>query len=78
MRPQNILLLKDKLNLSYFMRSRTGLWPGWLFKLKLLQYGHRNDLNIWKLWDAASMQVARTTVQRIYEIARKKIADSCH
>ena len=25
-----------------------------------------------------SMQVARTTVQRIYEIARKKIADSCH
>jgi len=27
---------------------------------------------------AASMQVARTTVQRIYEIARKKIADSCH
>ena len=27
---------------------------------------------------ATSMQVARTTVQRIYEIARKKIADSCH
>ena len=25
---------------------------------------------------AASMQVARTTVQRIYEIARKKIADA--
>ena len=27
---------------------------------------------------AVSMQIARTTVQRIYEIARKKIADSCH
>ena len=78
MRPQSILLLKDKLNLNHVMRSRTGLWPGRLFKLKLLRYGHRNDLNIWKLWDAASMQVARTTVQRIYEIARKKIADSCH
>ena len=78
LRPQSILLLKDKLNLNHVMRSRTGLWPGRLFKLKLLQYGHRNDLNIWKLWDAASMQVARTTVQRIYEIARKKIADSCH
>ena len=78
LRPQSILLLKDKLNLNHLMRSRTGLWPGRLFKLKLLQYGHRNDLNIWKLWDAASMQVARTTVQRIYEIARKKIADSCH
>ena len=76
MRPQSILLLKDKLNLNHLMRSRTGLWPGRLFKLKLLQYGHRNDLNIWKLWDAASMQVARTTVQRIYEIARKKIADA--
>jgi HSP20 family protein len=78
LRPQSILLLKDKLNLNHLMRSRTGLWPGRLFKVKLLQYGHRNDLNIWKLWDAASMQVARTTVQRIYEIARKKIADSCH
>ena len=43
MRPQSILLLKDKLKLNYFMRSRTGLWPGRLFKLNLLQYGHKND-----------------------------------
>ena len=34
LRPQNILLLKDKLNLNHLMRSRTGLWPGRLFKLK--------------------------------------------
>jgi hypothetical protein len=26
--------LKDKLNLNHVMRSRTGLWPGRLFKLK--------------------------------------------
>ena len=35
MRPQNILLLKDKLNLNHFMRSRTGLWPGRLLKFIL-------------------------------------------
>ena len=35
MRPQSILLLKDKLNLNHVMRSRTGLWPGRLFKLKI-------------------------------------------
>lgn len=34
LRPQSILLLKDKLNLNHLMRSRTGLWPGRLFKLK--------------------------------------------
>ena len=34
LRPQSILLLKDKLNLNHVMRSRTGLWPGRLFKLK--------------------------------------------
>ena len=33
LRPQNILLLKDKLNLNHLMRSRTGLWPGRLFFL---------------------------------------------
>ena len=33
LRPQSILLLKDKLNLNHLMRSRTGLWPGRLFFL---------------------------------------------
>ena len=31
LRPQSILLLKDKLNLNHVMRSRTGLWPGATF-----------------------------------------------
>ncbi len=34
LRPQSILLLKDKLNLNHLMRSRRGLWPGRLLKRK--------------------------------------------
>lgn len=34
LRPQSILLLKDKLNLNHVMRSRTGHRPVRLFKLK--------------------------------------------
>ncbi len=36
MRPQNVLLLKDKLNLNHLMRSRTGLWPGRLFFQRII------------------------------------------